>query len=578
MKNVFTYLTIAAFLTGSAVSAQVVNTEQIVVEPGATLVVEKGGLSNIDGGKVNNQGLIDLQDGNWLNDSNSVYDGGGDLKFSGNGPQTMEHYMHAVGNDTIGYLFIDKPNGDLYLRSDVLLTKNLVMTSGDLWLYDSSAVAGYGGNIEIYGTTSFAPTTHIVTSNEDASRQHYLVWRNIQPGASYTANVAFFSSSGLVVDRELVISPELASCCLKVALTPGVYENPALRTNEITEDVITSTVKLYSATGGIFDLTISNDASDEGVDFAQTGETVSGLIWKDGASTSYDEKAVTDIGSSTYFLDDMEISADTTYYYVLADEESDLIQGLILSMTAWLQGPYSSGAMTNALRSSELIPASAADNAVYGSGPWNYDGAESVATSADLPANAVDWVLIELRDAPTAADATASTTEKTVAGIILTDGSIVGTNGNPISIKGLDIQNNLYVVLRHRNHLDVMSAGNLTTNAQGEFFWDFTESNSAFGTNALADLGNGEYGMIAGDVSGDGVVKFTGADNDKAAVYNAVNASVNLNNTITGYSMMDVNLDGIVKFTGANNDKAVIYNVIDASTNLNNTRSLSVPQ
>lgn len=532
MKNVFTYLTIAAFLTGSAVSAQVVNREQIVVEPGATLVIEKGGLSNVDGGKVNNQGLIDLQDGNWLNDSNSVYDGGGDLKFSGNDPQTIEHYMHAVGNDTIGFLIVDKPSGDLHLRSDILLTKNLIMSNGDLWLYDSSAVAGYGGNIEIYGTTSFAPGTRVITSNEDASRQYYLIWKNIQSGSNYVANLGYYSSLGTVVERDLTISPELASCCLKVALTPGVYENPELRTNEVTDDVITSTVQFYSATGGTFDLTINNDASDEGTDFAQAGENVSGLIWKDGASTSYDEKAVTDLGSSTYFLDDFAVSADTTYYYVLADEESDLIEGLILSMTAWLQGPYSSGAMSNALRTSELIPASAADNAVYGSGPWNYDGSESVATSADLPANAVDWVLIELRDAPTAADATASTTEKTVAGIILTDGSIVGTNGNPISIKGLDIQNNLYVVLRHRNHLDVMSAGNLTTNAQGEFFWDFTESNSAYGTNALADLGNGEHGMIAGDVSGDDEVSLI----DRNNTWNERNQ--------LGYLLDDANLDG----------------------------------
>ena len=486
--------------------------------------------------------------------------------------------MNAVGNDTIGNLLVDKPSGDLFLRSDVLLTQNLVMNNGDLWLYDSAAVAGYGGNIEIFGNTTFSNGTRIVTSNEDASRQHFVVWRNIQPGSNYSANIAYFSNAGTLVDRDLMISPELASCCIKVALTPGVYENPELRTNELTEDVITSTVVFYSQTGGTFDMTVNSDVTDAGTDFAQSGETVSGLIWREGYSSSYDEYAVSDLGSNSYFLDDYVVNSDTTYYFVLADEESDLIQGLILSMTAWLQGPYSSGAMTNALRTSELIPAAANDNAVYGGTTWNYDGPESVATPADLPGNAVDWVLIELRDAPTAADATASTTEKTVAGLILTDGSIVGTNGNPISIKGLDIQDNLYVVLRHRNHLDVMSAGNLTTNAQGEFEWDFTESNSAYGSNSLADLGNGEYGLIAGDVNADGFVSYVGTNNDKVAIYNAINGNQSISNFINGYSNSDINMNGVASYVGTNNDKVVLYNTIDGNSSISTFKSSNIPQ
>ena len=578
MKNALTYLTILAFLAGSAVSAQVVNNEEIIVEPGATLIIEKGGLSNVDGGKVENQGLIDIQGGDWLNDSNSVYSGNGNLKFSGDESQTMEHYMHALGNDTIGNLTIDKPSGDVYLRSDVLLTKDLILTSGNLWLFDTTDVSSYGGNIELYGTLSYTPGTMIVTSNEDGSRQHYLAWKNVQQGTTYEMDLAYVNSQGELVDRTVKISTETIGCCVHVAVLPGVWENPETKQVYVLDDVAKSTLKLYSPDGGTVDVDLAyNSTYETGTDFADGTETVSGLYWKEGLSTAYEELTTSELTNS-YLIEDVELGQDTIQYLVLADEESDLIQGLILSMTAWLQGPYSSGAMTNALRSSELIPTSAADNAVYGGTTWNYDGSEAVASPQDLPSNAVDWVLIELRDAPTAADATASTTAKTVAGIILTDGSIVGTNGNPISIKGVEIQDNLYVVLRHRNHLDVMSAGNLTTNANGEFEWDFTESNSAYGTNALADLGNGEYGLIAGDVNADGIVKFTGAANDKAVVYNALNASTNLNNTISGYSINDVNMDGIVKFTGSGNDKAVIYNVLDASTNLNNTRSLNVPQ
>lgn len=580
MKKQITYLTAVAILIGGFANAQIYNkNSQIIVEPGATLIVEKGGIQNVEGGKVNNQGTIELQDGDWLNDSLSIYFGGGDLKFSGStGDQKMEHYMFAVGNDTIGSLIVDKAQGDLMLRSDVLLTKDLTLISGNLWLFDTAAAPGFGGNIELYGTTQYAPGTMVVTTNADGSRQHYLAWKNVQPGSEYEVMLAYVNAQGELISRPVKVTAETVGCCVQVAILPGVWEDPETKQNYVLDDVATSTLKLYSLSGGEVDIDLGyNSGYETGTDFANGTEAVSGLYWKEGSSSSYEEMTTTEV-NGRYVVEGVNLAADTVQYIVLADEDSDLIEGLILSMTAWLQGPYSAGNMSTALRQNELIPAAANDPAVYGAGPWNYDGSESVASVQDLPADAVDWVLIELRDAASAADATASTTVKTVAGLIMNDGRIVGTNGNPLSIKGLNIQNNLYVVLRHRNHLDVMSAGNLTTNANGEFEWDFTGANSAYGNNALADLGNGEYGMIAGDVNGDGVVKFTGANNDKAIVYNAVNASINLNNTITGYSMMDVNLDGIVKFTGANNDKAIIYNVIDASTNLNNTRSVSVPQ
>ena len=48
-----------------------------------------------------------------------------------------------------------------------------------------------------------------------------------------------------------------------------------------------------------------------------------------------------------------------------------------------------------------------------------------------MPANAVDWVLVELRDTNSPANATMATRIARKAGIHLTsDGSIVGTNGS----------------------------------------------------------------------------------------------------------------------------------------------------
>ena len=62
----------------------------------------------------------------------------------------------------------------------------------------------------------------------------------------------------------------------------------------------------------------------------------------------------------------------------------------VANVKAWLQGPYSSGAMTTSLNTAGYIPMSHP----YAVAPWNYGGTESV---TGIPAGVVDWVLVELR-------------------------------------------------------------------------------------------------------------------------------------------------------------------------------------
>ncbi len=67
--------------------------------------------------------------------------------------------------------------------------------------------------------------------------------------------------------------------------------------------------------------------------------------------------------------------------------------------------------------------------------------------------------------------------------------------------------NNLYIVIRHRNHLDVMSSAPLSLSGS-TYSYDFTNDvTKAYGGSAgYKQLAENVYGMVAGDIDADGAV------------------------------------------------------------------------
>ena len=175
----------------------------------------------------------------------------------------------------------------------------------------------------------------------------------------------------------------------------------------------------------------------------------------------------------------------------------------------------------------------------YNAAPWNYAGTESVTS---IPAGVVDWVLIELRDASTAAAATSATIIKKRAGFLLSNGSIVdldGTSqpyiGNPV------VANNLYIVIRHRNHLAIMSNAGASLST-GVYSYDFTTAlaqayGGGTGYKAIGSL----FGMVVGDDNNDGSVNIL--DYNPWAI-NFQKAS--------GYYTADLNFDGSINILDYN--------------------------
>ncbi len=162
-----------------------------------------------------------------------------------------------------------------------------------------------------------------------------------------------------------------------------------------------------------------------------------------------------------------------------------------LDVRVVLQGAYS--AVANAMRADLTLPAvQPYAAAVYNGTPLDYDGPE---TNASPPPTAVDWVLVQLRTTPAAADAV-----ETVAALLLADGTIVDASGTGSPTFTTATAGAYHVVVLHRNHLAAMTAAPVTALA------DLTTAGAAYGTAGTAPLGGGVFGLWAGDGDGSGTV------------------------------------------------------------------------
>lgn len=95
-----------------------------------------------------------------------------------------------------------------------------------------------------------------------------------------------------------------------------------------------------------------------------------------------------------------------------------------VKLTLFLEGPFGEGKMNTDLNKSGLIPLSQP----YNLAPWNYYGTEAVDS---IPAeNIVDWVLVDIRSADSAGNATPSTVFARKAGFLLNNGLITNIDGS----------------------------------------------------------------------------------------------------------------------------------------------------
>jgi len=207
-----------------------------------------------------------------------------------------------------------------------------------------------------------------------------------------------------------------------------------------------------------------------------------------------------------------------------------------------LEGPFDEnlGLMKTDLLTQNLLPT----QQPFNSSPYDYNGTETV---SNFPTNTVDWVLVEARaGTPNTGSGNPGTIMiEAKAGLLLSDGSIV----DPETFGSLIFENPVFgqsyhFIVRHRNHLDVMTSVKLTIGQNVSY--DFTTSGAqTLGTEQTRQLSNGKYAMFAGDFNKDGVIQTT--DFDRWYLNPAA---------LSQYINVDANLDGISQIS----DRDAWYN------------------
>jgi len=204
--------------------------------------------------------------------------------------------------------------------------------------------------------------------------------------------------------------------------------------------------------------------------------------------------------------------------------------------TVFLEGPYntSTGKMNKTLSTSGTLTSHFA--------------------GVTIPSDAVDSITIEIRSSTSASSATRALTPAW----LLTDGTVRSFSDTTKSYLGFDAPaGNYYVVIRHRNHLAVMSATaqSVASTPPGSAY-DFSTALSQAYLNGQKAIGI-KFGMFTGDANSDGQV--TGSD------FNVFDTA--FRSAQTGYRISDWNLDAQV--TGSD------FNLFD--TNFRAAASSKVP-
>jgi hypothetical protein len=201
--------------------------------------------------------------------------------------------------------------------------------------------------------------------------------------------------------------------------------------------------------------------------------------------------------------------------------------GVVVQARAFLEGAYAgASSMSTTLRSSNNIPLAQP----YNRAPWLYAGTESATSLSAIPTNAVDWVLLEVRNATTNA------LIETRAAFLLSNGLIVDADGttNGVRFQNITSGSSYKLAVRHRNHLAVIGANAVTVPNATPYDFAATAQVVA-GATQLKNVGGGIYALHAGDTHAEGVITYFD--------YNKFAAQIG---TALPYSDGDCNLDGVV--------------------------------
>ena len=220
--------------------------------------------------------------------------------------------------------------------------------------------------------------------------------------------------------------------------------------------------------------------------------------------------------------------------------------------------------MRDDLRAASLLPTTSpySDNATCVVTVFDDGGTSGTGLADD---NIIDWIWVELRDE----------TDNTI--VIDSQSALLQRDGDVVDTDGISILNfnqsagNYYIVIRHNNHLGIMTANTIALSDVTTSV-DFTNGNNeiTYGSNSQTTFGmqTDVVGMWTGNVNGDTVVQYSGTTPDVTDILATVlNDAGNFLNfptyIVAGYKTDDANMDGNTQYSGTNPDTPfILQNVL----------------
>ncbi|MCF8369438.1 MAG: hypothetical protein K9G76_10385 [Bacteroidales bacterium] len=455
----------------------------IVISSGSSLVID-GDFTNQLDGSMANSGTVSIT-GDWINDQTS-----GNLLIGTSGVVNMigSGVQNITGSNPTYFYDLNLLN-DASLGVSTSVSSVLTLNSTYLACGSSTLVMQFGSSI--IGANS---SGYVIAGGTGGLLQYVSAGNKSFPVGTISSFVpATLNNSGTADYYTVRVFPDVLSAGTSGGTIPEINDCVNM-TWDITENTI-----------GGSDLSVTPfwSAGLEGPNFDRTHCAVGHYT---GGSWDPDTEAAA-AGANPYSITRSGIT--TLSAFAVGDLESPMAIPVDIRVAsfAFLEGPFSGGSMATDLNGSGYVPLAQPFNEY----PWNYAGPENVGS---IPAGVVDWVLLELRDAPNAAGATGATTFATKACFMLSDGSIVDLDGSSFPTFSGTLNDDLFVVVYHRNHLPIMSANALVPFA-GIYTYDFSSAVGQVygGVNGHKFLGSGKWGMFSGNGDGDKFIVIADRDN-----------------------------------------------------------------
>jgi len=487
----------------------------IVITPGSSLVIDGDFRNQLDG-SMDNDGEV-LISGDWTNNANSgdlLLGTTGTVTFNGGSTQAIDGSASTFFNN------VDLQN-DVALGVETTVSSNLAMNSNFVSIGTNNLLMDPGSSIIGAGPSGYI----IANSSGKLIRVVGPANVNFPVGTISAFTPAILANSGVADAFGMSVFPDVRENGL-TGLTISEINYCVNNTWDISEGI---------AGGSDLSLTAFWYAAIEGVSFDRAHSGIG--HYTAGAWDPQQEVAA--VGAGPYNITRSGITSLSPFAVGDLDSPMAIPVGARLDLTIVLEGPYNTGTnlMELDLNSSGYVPLNHPYNPAvpyYGnlSPEWLYAGSESVIS---IPANTVDWVVVQLRDAIDPASASSATIIDTQAAFVLSDGSIVALDGASLLNFDAPVVNDLFVVVYHRNHLGVIS--NFPASLIVDIYsYDFTtaETQAFGGSSAHKEVEPGTWAMIAADGDADGFVLPT----DKTSVWLP-------DANLSGYLGGDYNMNGI---------------------------------